>query len=148
MTQSFGWAAGDVSLAAYIQASLARLEAENRNVSPLGAVMAFLYCTYIVTYAITSPVLGRYIDHISNDNNGDIHIAIKNVGGVQFTIVFVLVMTATFVPKGAFAFNPKMLNNEDLDMDMDDDGMDYGPDEDDAKSAKSHEMQTRSSGST
>jgi MFS family permease len=142
VVQSFGWAAGDVSLAAYIQASLARLEAENRNVSPLGAVMAFLYCTYIVTYAITSPVLGRYIDHISNENREDIHVAIKNVGGVQFTIIFILVMTATFVPKGAFAFNPKMLSNEDLDMDMDDDGMDYGPDVDDAKSTKSHEMHT------
>lgn len=40
---SFGWAAGDVSLAAYIQASLARLEAQNHEVSALGSVMACLY---------------------------------------------------------------------------------------------------------
>jgi hypothetical protein len=40
---SFGWAAGDVSLAAYIQAALARMEGNTRNVSSLGAVMAFLY---------------------------------------------------------------------------------------------------------
>lgn len=45
---SFGWAAGDVSLAAYIQASLARLEKDTKDVSALGAVMSFLYCTYIV----------------------------------------------------------------------------------------------------
>jgi hypothetical protein len=81
--------------------------------------MAFLYCTYIVTYAITSPLLGRYIDAVSNRNNHDIHEAMKNVGGIQFTVIFILVMTATFVPKGAFSFNPKMLNDEDLDSDVD-----------------------------
>lgn len=41
MPISFGWAAGDVSLAAYIQACLARRESESRNVSALGAVMVF-----------------------------------------------------------------------------------------------------------
>lgn len=37
---SFGWAAGDVSLAAYIQASLARVESQTTHVSALGAVMS------------------------------------------------------------------------------------------------------------
>ncbi|EEP82544.1 conserved hypothetical protein [Uncinocarpus reesii 1704] len=128
---SFGWAAGDVSLAAYIQASLARTEAQTKNVSALGAVMAFLYSTYIVTYAITSPLLGRYIDRVymetgGADGGGNIYEAIQNVGGVQFTLIFVLVMTATFIPKGAFALNPKMLFNEKLDQDLsgdDDDAM-------------------------
>jgi len=81
---SFGWAAGDVSLAAYIQASLARGGgATTAGISTLGAVMSFLYVTYvrppvllsscpcsyvddllsqIVTYAILSPVLGSYVD--------------------------------------------------------------------------------------
>jgi MFS family permease len=86
--------------------------------------MAFLYSTYIVTYAITSPLLGRYIDAVSNRNNQDIHEAMVNVGGVQFTIIFVLVMTATFVPKGAFKLNPKMLNDEDLDDDVNEAGED------------------------
>ncbi|KAK9318968.1 hypothetical protein V1517DRAFT_334054, partial [Lipomyces orientalis] len=67
---SFGWAAGDVSLAAYIQASLARVESKTTNVSALGAVMAFLYSTYIVIYAITSPLLGRYIDRVYNKTGG------------------------------------------------------------------------------
>lgn len=40
---SFGWAAGDVSLAAYIQASLARIESQTKDVSALGSVMACLY---------------------------------------------------------------------------------------------------------
>ncbi|KIX09097.1 uncharacterized protein Z518_00175 [Rhinocladiella mackenziei CBS 650.93] len=121
---SFGWAAGDVSLAAYIQASLARLEAENKDVSALGAVMAFLHSTYIVIYAICSPLLGRYIDRVyadtgGSDNGGDIHRAIRNVGGVQFTIIMAVVLSATFVPRGALSINPKMLNDEVLDKDID-----------------------------
>jgi hypothetical protein len=39
---SFGWAAGDVSLAAYIQGTLARMESTDKDVSALGAVMAFV----------------------------------------------------------------------------------------------------------
>lgn len=124
---SFGWAAGDVSLAAYIQASLARVESSTRDVSALGAVMAFLYSTYIVMYAITSWSLGRYIDSVFNKtggekNGGQVQGAILNVGGVQFTIIFVLIMASTFVPKGSFAFNPKMLSGEKLDTDIISDG--------------------------
>ncbi|KAK9372296.1 uncharacterized protein V1513DRAFT_452809 [Lipomyces chichibuensis] len=127
---SFGWAAGDVSLAAYIQASLARVESKTTNVSALGAVMAFLYSTYIVIYAITSPLLGRYIDSVYKNtggagNGGNIHEAIQNVGGVQFTIIFVVIMTSTFIPQGAFSLNPKMLSNEKLDKDLElDDSLD------------------------
>ncbi|KLJ09222.1 hypothetical protein EMPG_15363 [Blastomyces silverae] len=120
---SFGWAAGDVSLAAYIQATLARVESKTKNVSALGAVMAFLYTTYIVLYAITSPVLGRYIDHVFNEsggteNGGDIHLAILNIGAVQFTILSVVILAATFVPQGAFAFNPDLLFDEQLDTEI------------------------------
>ena len=121
---SFGWAAGDVSLAAYIQASLARIESKMQNVSALGAVMAFLYSTYIVTYAISSVCLGTYIDRVSDRHDEQIHGAILNVAGVQFTIIAVLVMTSTFVPKGAFSPNPKMLSEENLDADLDGDDLD------------------------
>jgi hypothetical protein len=47
---SFGWAAGDVSLAAYMQAALAHLEAEKNDVSAVGAVMAFLYSTSMAQF--------------------------------------------------------------------------------------------------
>ncbi|EOA88457.1 hypothetical protein ACJQWK_01749 [Exserohilum turcicum] len=124
---SFGWAAGDVSLAAYIQASLARIESKTQNVSALGAVMAFLYSTYIVTYAIASASLGTYIDRISDRNNEEIHGAILNVAGVQFTIISALVLASTFVPKGAFALNPKMLSEEELDTDIEDEDLEYVP---------------------
>ncbi|KAL1382928.1 hypothetical protein HDK64DRAFT_341280 [Phyllosticta capitalensis] len=120
---SFGWAAGDVSLAAYIQATLARKEDESKDVSALGAVMAFLYATYIVIYAIANPLLGDYIDGVyaktGGSNGGNIHEAIQNVAGVQFTIVCACVLAATFIPKGALALNPKMLYGESLDRDLD-----------------------------
>lgn len=112
---SFGWAAGDVSLAAYIQASLARRESTTRNVSALGSVMAFLYSTYIVIYAIANPLIGRYIDRVSKENDGDIHSAVRNFAGVQFTVIGIVIMAATFIPHGSLALNPRMLFNENLD---------------------------------
>jgi hypothetical protein len=131
---SFGWAAGDVSLAAYIQALLQRKEKDSDDVSPLGAVMAFLYCTYIVIYAITSSVIGRYIDRVGNANTNNfskglnpvpgwpdgyinIHSAIFNIAGVQFTVIAISMLLATFIPKGSFAFNPKSLYGETLQTD-------------------------------
>ena len=115
MPVSFGWAAGDVSLAAYIQAALARRESTTRNVSALGAVMAFLYSTYIIIYAVANPMLGKHIDRVSKENDGDIHKAIRNIAGVQFTVIGVVIMAATFIPRGSLALNPRMLFNENLD---------------------------------
>jgi len=128
---SFGWAAGDVSLAAYIQALLQRKESEDNDVSPLGAVMAFLYCTYIVIYAISSSTIGRYIDRIGAENTNNfargivaapgypdkyinVRSAVQNIGGVQFTIIAAVIIAATFIPKGSFSFNPKNLYGETL----------------------------------
>ncbi|EEQ29176.1 hypothetical protein McanMca71_007780 [Microsporum canis] len=120
---SFGWAAGDVSLAAYIQASLARHESKAQNVSALGAVMACLYTTYIVTYAISSPLLGQYIDSVyistgGRDGGGNIHSAIHNVAGVQYSVMAVIIFASTFIPQGAWRINPKMLFNQNLDADL------------------------------
>lgn len=42
---SIGFASGDVSLAAFIQSSLARIESEDEEISALGAVMSFLFST-------------------------------------------------------------------------------------------------------
>jgi hypothetical protein len=115
---SFGWAAGDVSLAAYVQALLGCEEKEVNDVSPLGAVMSFLYCTYIVTYAIASTFLGQYVDAVGNRpenrNTGtppnypsfpndyvNVRPAIYNVVGVQFTVLAVIMLLATFIPRGA-----------------------------------------------
>ncbi|KAK4153825.1 major facilitator superfamily domain-containing protein [Chaetomidium leptoderma] len=116
---SYGWASGDVSLAAYIQASLARLESQNKNVSALGAVMAFLYSFYIVTYAVAGTLLGRYLDGIYNQSGGldggEVRSGLVYTAGVQMTVISVLVFASTFVPKGAFAFNPKIISDEPLE---------------------------------
>ena len=107
--------------------------------------MAFLYSTYIVTYAIASVSLGTYIDRVSDRHNDQIHGAILNVGAVQFTIICVLVMTSTFVPKGAFSLNPEMLNEEDLDTDLEDEDLEYVPGvhAKGKQSYESHEMVSR-----
>ncbi|KAF9120354.1 hypothetical protein BGW39_011483 [Mortierella sp. 14UC] len=116
---SFGWAAGDVSLAAYIQSSLSQLEKPDDKVSPLGAVMAFLYSFYIVIYAILNPTLGRYIDSVLAANNKDIHPALINVGGVLYTVVCVTLLAATFIPKGSFAFNPDLIDDTVIEDEVD-----------------------------
>lgn len=146
---SFGWAAGDVSLAAYIQASLARMESSTESVSALGAVMAFLYSSYIVTYAIASVSLGTYIDRVSDKHDGQIQSGIFNIAGVQFTIMFVLIFTSTFVPKGAFSLNPQMLSEEDLDTDLEDEELEYIPrlQVKSKESHESHEMVSRANSS-
>lgn len=79
--------------------------------------MACSYSTYIVVYAISSPLLGRYIDRVSNVNAGDMHSAIYIVGGVHFTILPGIMLIATFIPKGAFSLGPKSLYGETLQSD-------------------------------
>jgi len=96
---SYGWAAGDVSLAAYIQSALSAgdysepypvnvkvhpliIFADSRytDVSALGAVMAFLYSSYIVLNAILSSVLGTVIDK-DFTAHGNIISSLQRVGG-------------------------------------------------------------------
>jgi len=119
---SFGWAAGDVSLAAYIQSALSVGDYATKyaGVSALGAVMAFLYSSYILMNAVLSALLGRVID---NDwkSHGNIVNSLTRVGGIQFSICSVIILLATLVPKGAFAFNPKAIegvrNQQEFDED-------------------------------
>ncbi|KAF9348575.1 hypothetical protein BGX26_013029 [Mortierella sp. AD094] len=109
---SFGWAAGDVSLAAYIQSALARYERPDDKVSPLGAVMAFLYVFYIVLYAVLGVVLGRVID--AAKDKGDIHPALVYVGGVMYSVVCVVLLLSTFIPKGSFSLNPDIIDDVEV----------------------------------
>lgn len=109
---SFGWAAGDVSLAAYIQSALAAIEKPDDKVSPLGAVMAFLYSFYIILYAVLGYLLGRVLD--SAHGKGDIRKGMIYVGGTMYTVVCVILFLATFIPKGAFALNPDIIDNVEI----------------------------------
>ncbi|KAF9446584.1 MFS general substrate transporter [Macrolepiota fuliginosa MF-IS2] len=115
---SMGWAAGDVSLAAYIQSALSESQISHKNVSTLGAVMAFLYSTYIVLDAVLSTLLGRVID---NDwvNHNNIKSSLTHVGGIQFSVCCGIILISSLIPLGALALNPKDIGSINL-LHMDD----------------------------
>ena len=117
---SFGWAAGDVSITAYVQAALARHETTSKDVSPLSAVMSFLFSTYITIYAILSVILGKYVDAVWNQQH-DAHQAILHVGAIHMTVVSAIVLCSTLIPRGAFTLNPTMLSDEELNSDIEKD---------------------------
>ncbi len=108
----FASAISDISLDAYIQSSLTRLESKHQNVSPLGAVMAFLYSTYIIIYSISNPLFGRHLDNVYK-KNGTIQSALIYTAAAQLTIVCIVMFAATFIPKGAAAFNPVLIDEND-----------------------------------
>ncbi|CAF3888059.1 unnamed protein product [Rotaria sordida] len=117
---SFGWSASDVTLIAYIQSSMTSLESTYQDISVLGAVMAFLYSSYIIIYAIANPFLGKYIDNIYK-SHGTIRPALIYTVGVQFTVIMIIVLLSTFIPPGAFSFNPKIdYQQEDSSEEADD----------------------------
>jgi MFS family permease len=103
---SFGWAASDIALTAHIQSSMARLESYE-TFSILGAVMAFLYSSYIIIYAIANPFLGKHIDNVYKSRK-TIRPALVYTVGVQFTLIMAIIFVSTFIPSGAFSFNPKI----------------------------------------
>ncbi|CAF1133152.1 unnamed protein product [Adineta ricciae] len=112
----FASAVGDISLDAYIQSSLTRLESKHKNISPLGAVMAFLYSTYIIIYSIGNPLLGKHIDHVYN-TKGSVQSALIYTAAVQLSIIVVIMIAASFIPKGAIAFNPVLIEDDSIDSD-------------------------------
>lgn len=101
----FGSAGDDISLNAHIQASLSQPQLKNKDISSLGAVMAFLYSSYIIIYAILNPTLGMYIDSVYNSKQ-TIRPAFIFTVGVQISIVAILVTLSTFIPKGSCKLNP------------------------------------------
>ena len=77
---------------------------------------------------------------------------------VHFTVSCAIILASTFVPKGAFSFNPKMISEEVLDMDIEDEYDDDDDDEDleyvpgargnSKESHDSHEMVSRMNSSS
>ena len=62
---SAGWAAGDVSLSAFIQRQVQNATGTVNDENALPSVMSFLYVLYIVIYAVLSPMIGNWLDGIS-----------------------------------------------------------------------------------
>ena len=102
---SSGWAAGDVSLSAYIQSSLSYTHFKDKE-NPLSSVMAFLYTSYIVIYASLSYGLGRVIDAYMSRR--DPHGFLFYISGVMMTLACIVIFASTFIPKGSCKLNPTM----------------------------------------
>ncbi|CAF1192280.1 unnamed protein product [Adineta steineri] len=111
----FGSAADDIALNSFIQSSLSGLESKHKNISALGAVASFLYSSYIIIYAILNPLLGLYIDHVYN-STGTVRPAFFNTVAIQMTVICVIVFISTLIPKGAIACNPKLSQDENVDI--------------------------------
>ena len=107
---SFGWATGDLSVTLYAQSVLATEESLSENVSAVGAVMSFLYTTFILLYAVLPVVLGRIIDMVFLQNS-NIQIGLIFVAGIQFSIISVFILINTFIPSGAFHLNPSSISD-------------------------------------
>ena len=135
---SAGWSAGDVSLTAFIQRQMRFVKEPGSHVNDaLPCVMAFLYVTAIVVYAIINPIIGKWLDDISIDgyNAAEANLALKTatgttktylttlsadllekrvdlyfywIGGVFFSLMSILIFANTFIPKGSWKFNPTL----------------------------------------
>ncbi|CAF0879876.1 unnamed protein product [Didymodactylos carnosus] len=108
----FGSSIDDISLNAYIQSSLSHLESKHKNISALGAVVAFLYSSYIIIYAIANPLLGKYLDSVYQSSK-TVRPVFVNTVAIQLTIISVVVFVSTFIPKGAITLNPSLLQEND-----------------------------------
>lgn len=141
---SMGWAAGDVSLAAYIQSALTSgEELGTPNISALGAVMAFLYSSYIIIFAFVNSLLGKVIDK-DNVAHKNIIFALKTVGGAQFSVGCVIILLGTLIPRGAFSLNPKVieqpLEGANRDSIVSTDGLDQEKGEKNASDTESEDV--------
>jgi hypothetical protein len=95
---SFGWAIGDYSLSSFMQKSLAKERLKDDNISPHGAITSFLYVSYIILYIVLSTSLGKYID-VEFNKVGNIKNVLIFIGGVQFSILSVMLLGNTFIWK-------------------------------------------------
>ena len=99
-----GFAGGDISIAAWIQSLEEDKDDSGQDNDNLAAIMAFLQTTYIAMYALFSPTLGLYADKVFK-SHGDMHEVVQNIACLLFTIIAAITFAATFVPRGACAWN-------------------------------------------
>jgi len=98
---SVGWAAGVVSLMAYVQSRLHSVgSSRDEGISPLGCVMAFLYSTYKLSSMVIPFLIGRYLPRTSMV---EFFYVLRIIISVGEAIIFL----STFIPKKSFALNPK-----------------------------------------
>ena len=110
----FASASDDIALNSFIQSSLSRIESKHKHISALGAVASFLFTSYIIIYAILNPILGSYIDQVYKDTKS-VRTAFINTVGVQMTVISVVVLASTFIPRHALACNPTLIPDDEAD---------------------------------
>lgn len=115
---SLTWAMSDISLSAHIQSEMTRLESTDEHVSILGSVMAFLYSSYIIFYAVANPILGKYLDRIY-ETMKTIRPALIYTIGVQFSVAGLIVILSALIPKNALQCNPSLEDEEQSAEDKD-----------------------------
>lgn len=59
-------------------------------------------------FAVMSPALGVFADKTHNPR-----VTVLYIGAVQFTVIAVVLLCSTFVPKGALTVNPKLQLDEE-----------------------------------
>jgi hypothetical protein len=98
---SLGWALGEYSLSQFMQESLPKERIQDDSISTHGAITSFLYVSHIILYTILSTSLGKYIDAEFN-RVGTVKTVLIFIGGVQFSILAVVLFANTFISKNAF----------------------------------------------
>jgi len=142
---SAGWAAGDVSISAYIQSNIPKIKTPGVTIAnALPSVMSFLYVLTIVIYAVISPSIGVWVDEFESkaknyDSDAKKAKAASNtalynqytaqaagwrkeandqyfywIAGVFFSLISVGIFANTFTPKGSWAWNPTLDDEEDV----------------------------------
>jgi len=104
---SAAWAAGDVSLLAYVQSQLTESD-KKVEVNVLGAVMGFMYASYVIISTFLTFGLGQVLDDFTS--KGQIQEGLFYVV-IGISVLGVFTFLSTFIPKGSFKFNPSGAQN-------------------------------------
>ena len=105
MLLSFGWSAGDVSLAAHVQGSLHKYDNLDSHTTPLHSVMSFLYIINLVFYFVINFVCGKIRDSFIA-SGGNLTVLFINIAAVPMTIAALIIFASTFIPVGSLSWNP------------------------------------------
>jgi len=150
---SAGWAAGDVSMSAYIQSNIPKIKTPGVVIAnALPSVMSFLYVSYIIIYAVISPMIGVWLDAFEltakmYDSRAKKAKAIPNTGlakeftalaaqyrkdaldqyfyyiaGVFFSLISIFIFLNTFIPKGSWKLNPTLEEEGDDEAEAEGEG--------------------------
>lgn len=102
---SFGWSAGDTSLAAHVQSNLHKYDNIQSNTTPLHSVMSFLYIINLIFFFVINYACGKARDSVVA-SNGDLTLMFINIAALPMTIAAIIIFASTFIPVGSLAWNP------------------------------------------